>query len=105
MKAARVLRRDPRTKGKNPMSKWLLIFLVAMAGSAQAQNPWDLAKKAVGGSAAKEAEKRVNAQLLSESRKNQCSFKTDTAELAPGCDQRLRQLANGLIEAKKQLNS
>jgi len=37
-------------------------------------------------------------------RKNQCSFKTDSDELAPGCDNKLKKLANALVDAKKRLN-
>jgi OmpA-OmpF porin, OOP family len=72
---------------------------------ALAQNPFgDLAKKA--GQAGKgELEKRINAKLLSEGKKNQCSFKSGTDVLAPGCEQKLKNLAGQLIEAKKQLDS
>jgi len=45
----------------------------------------------------------VNAKLLSEARKNQCSFKTDSDELVPGCDKKLKSLANTLVEVKKRL--
>jgi OOP family OmpA-OmpF porin len=52
-----------------------------------------LAKKA-GDTATKagkdEVEKKVNAKLLADARKNQCSFKTDTDQLAPGCDEKLK---------------
>ena len=77
----------------------------AVPATAYAQNPFgDLAKKA--GQAGKgEMEKRINAKLLSEGKKNQCSFKSGTDVLAPGCDQKLRNLAGQLIEAKKQLDS
>jgi OOP family OmpA-OmpF porin len=40
------------------------------------------------------AVKEVNAKLLAEGRKNQCSFKTDSDELRPSCDQKLKKLAN-----------
>ncbi len=65
-----------------------------------------LVKKAggAGGTVARDkAAKEVNAKLLAEGRKNQCSFKTDTDQLEPGCDQKLKKLANALIEAKKRL--
>jgi OmpA-OmpF porin, OOP family len=67
-----------------------------------------IAKKAVksaGDTAAGEVLKKVNAKLLAEGRKNQCSFKTDSDELAPGCDAKLKKLANALVEAKKQLDT
>jgi OOP family OmpA-OmpF porin len=67
-----------------------------------------LAKKAgeqVSGAAKGEVEKKVNAKLLTDARKNQCSFKTDTDELAPGCDAKLKKLTNALVEAKKTLEA
>jgi outer membrane protein OmpA-like peptidoglycan-associated protein len=57
-----------------------------------------------GGVARDKAAKEVNAKLLAEGRKNQCSFKTDTDQLEPGCDQKLKKLANALVEAKKRLS-
>jgi len=69
------------------------------------QNPWDVAKKAAGSAATGQVEKEVNTRLLAEGRKNQCSFKTDTDQLSPGCDKKLKSLANTLIEAKKKLNT
>jgi len=65
-----------------------------------------LVKKAAGGvagGAREKATKEVNARLLAEGRKNQCSFKTDSDELAPGCDAKLRNLTSALVEAKKRL--
>ena len=49
--------------------------------------------------------KKVNAKLLAEGRKNQCSFKTDSDQLAPGCDAKLKKLTNALVDAKKQLDA
>jgi outer membrane protein OmpA-like peptidoglycan-associated protein len=65
-----------------------------------------LAKKAAGGAATgarDKAVKDVNAKLLAEGRKNQCSFKVDSDELIPGCDKKLKNLANTLVEVKKRL--
>ncbi len=72
---------------------------------APAQAPWDIAKKAAGKATTGKIEQEVNRRLLDEGRKNQCSFKTDTAELAPGCDSKMRKLANALVDAKKRLNA
>jgi OOP family OmpA-OmpF porin len=72
---------------------------------AAAAEPWDVAKKAAGKATTGKLEKELNARLLQESRKNQCSFKTDTAELAKGCDAKVRRLANALVDAKRRLNS
>jgi OmpA-OmpF porin, OOP family len=67
-----------------------------------------LAKKAVksaGDSAKGEVLKKVNTKLLAEGRKNQCSFKTDSDQLMPGCDAKLKKLANALVDVKKQLQN
>ena len=66
-----------------------------------------IAKKATGaaGDAAKgKVEKDVNAKLLAEGRKNQCSFKTDSDQLMPGCDAKLKKLADALVDVKKHLD-
>ena len=81
-----------------------LAVLALTASTAVAQTPWDAAKKAAGSATVGKLEKQVNKQLLEEGRKNQCSFKTDTAELEPGCDAKMKRLSNALIDAKKQLN-
>jgi OOP family OmpA-OmpF porin len=86
----------------------LLASLLAGAPAVAQMDLNGLAKKAGGAasSAAKgKAEKEVNAKLLAESRKNQCSFKSDSDQLAPGCDAKAKNLANALIEAKKQLQT
>ena len=79
------------------------------AGPAVAQiDLGGLAKKAgetATGAAKGEVEKKVNAKLLADARKNQCSFKTDTDQLAPGCDAKLKKLTAALVEAKKQLDA
>jgi OmpA-OmpF porin, OOP family len=82
------------------------VLLVAMGiPTARAQTPWDVAKKAAGASATGKLEKEVNRRLLDEARRNQCTFKTDTADLEPGCDAKARRLANALVDSKKKLNS
>src|SRR5262249_43870553 len=67
------------------------------------QNPWDVAKKAAGSAATGQVEKEVNKRLLEEGRKNQCSFKTDSDQLMPGCDSKIKKLADALVDAKKRL--
>ena len=93
----------------------MLIVSFALASPAIAQVSLDSLKKDVtkaAGDKAKtvakdEANKQVvskiNSRLLAESKKNQCSFKTDSDEFAAGCDAKLKKLANLLIDAKKQL--
>lgn len=60
----------------------------------------DVAKSATG-----KLETEVNTRLLDEARKNQCSFKSDSDALEPGCDGKAQKLANAIIDAKKKLSS
>jgi len=97
------------------MTKQLLLgsFLAASAlallvhePGARALDLGGLAGKAAnvaGNSARDKAIKDVNAKLLAEGRKNQCSFKTDSDELAPGCDAKLKKLTDALVKVKKNL--
>jgi outer membrane protein OmpA-like peptidoglycan-associated protein len=80
------------------------LLVLALAPAARAQQPWDVAKKAAGKATVGKLEKQLNARLLEEGRRNQCSFKTDTAELERGCDAKMKRLANALVDAKKKLN-
>jgi len=84
----------------------LAAALVALAPAlARAEDPWDLAKKGVGLSATGKLEKEINKRLLEEGHKNQCAFKSGTAELEKGCGPKADRLAKALIDAKKKLNS
>jgi OmpA-OmpF porin, OOP family len=66
----------------------------------------DAAKKSnLGKQASGKLEKEINTRLLDEGRKNQCSFKTDSDDLEPGCDGKAQKLANSIIDAKKKLVS
>jgi len=93
------------------MTRFAVITLVVLAcataaGPARAIDLSRLAGKAAGAAAGGARDKvatEVNAKLLAEGRKNQCSFKTDTDELMPGCDKKLKSLANTLVEVKKRL--
>ena len=81
-------------------------FTLGFSGAARAVDFGSLAGKAAsaGGNAARDkALKDVNAKLLAEGRKDQCSFKTDSDELAPGCDKKVKKLANTLVDVKKRL--
>ncbi len=82
----------------------LAVSLLALPGVASAQSPLDSIKKTAGDAGKAAVEKRVNTKLMDEGRKNQCSFKTGTAELDAGCDTKLKKLAAALIDAKKQLD-
>jgi OOP family OmpA-OmpF porin len=83
----------------------LTVSLLALPGVASAQGPLDAIKKTAGDAGKSAVEKRVNTKLMDEGRKNQCSFKTGTAELDAGCDAKLKKLASALIDAKKQLDA
>jgi outer membrane protein OmpA-like peptidoglycan-associated protein len=86
-----------------PQSFFAVVVLLGLPAFAQS-NPWDMAKSAAGKAATSKVEGKVNERLLEEGRKNQCSFKTDSDQLAPGCDQKLKKLVSALIDAKKDLN-
>jgi OmpA-OmpF porin, OOP family len=83
----------------------LAVLAAALPALAWAQSPWELGKKAAGGAAVGQLEKQINKRLLEESRKNQCSFKTDSDELEKGCDPKARRLANAMVEAKGRLEN
>ena len=89
------------------MRRTLLAVVLAtlLPAAAGAQNAWDIAKKAAGSATTGQLEKQINKRLLDESHKNQCSFKSGTAELEKGCDAKSQRLAKALIDAKKKLNS
>jgi outer membrane protein OmpA-like peptidoglycan-associated protein len=77
------------------------------ARPARALDLGGLAGKATGaaGNAARDkAVKDANSRLLAEGRKNQCSFKTDSDQLMPGCDAKIKKLADTLVDVKKHLN-
>ncbi len=85
------------------------VSLLAAPGVVLAQNPLDGFKKAAGKQVADktkaELEKKINSKLTQEASKNQCSFKSGTDVLEPGCDQKLKNLASALVDAKSQLDS
>jgi outer membrane protein OmpA-like peptidoglycan-associated protein len=85
-----------------------LLFAAAPA-DAQLGGLMDKAKGAATGAAASagkdKVEKDVNAKLMAEGRKNQCSFKTDSDQLMPGCDSKIKKLADALVDAKKMLQT
>lgn len=62
-------------------------------------------KSAAGKSLTGKLEKEINTRLMNDAKKNQCSFKTDSDQLEPGCDNKLKNLAGSLIDAKKKLTS
>jgi outer membrane protein OmpA-like peptidoglycan-associated protein len=83
------------------------LVLVALAGSARADDPLGGLRSKIDdkvkSSATGAVVDKINAKLLEEGRKNQCTFKTDSDVLEPGCDEKAKRLANLLIDMKKQL--
>jgi OOP family OmpA-OmpF porin len=84
-----------------------VLALLAFAGSARADDPLGAlrskAEDKAKGTANAAVVDKINTKLLEEGRKNQCSFKTDSDVLEPGCDAKAKRLANLLIDVKKQL--
>ncbi|RYZ37839.1 MAG: OmpA family protein, partial [Myxococcaceae bacterium] len=62
----------------------LSMSLLVLPGVASAQSALDALKKSAGDAGKGAVEKRVNTKLMDEGRKNQCSFKSGTAELDAG---------------------
>ena len=48
-------------------------------------------------------EKAINEKLLDESRKNQCTFKSGSDQFEGNCDDKVQNLFNALVDAKKKL--
>ena len=87
------------------MNRSSMLLVVLLPSLALAQSPFDTLSRAASDAGKGEVEKRVNDKLIQEARKNQCSFKSGTAELAPGCDAKLKKLSSALVDAKRQLDS
>ncbi len=96
-------------RGFNPLMAgvlWAALVVTTMAAPAHAFDLGGMANKGIDSVTGKTRDKAVvklNAKLLAEGRKNQCSFKSDSDELAPGCDKKVRKLANTLADVKKHL--
>jgi OOP family OmpA-OmpF porin len=102
--------RNQRAFGQSQFSVFLfsaaLVGVVSMARPAAALDLGGLAQKAAGGAANAGRDsvvKKVNAKLLAEGRKNQCSFKVDSDQFDGDCAKKLKNLANTLVDVKKQL--
>ncbi|PTL75651.1 OmpA family protein [Vitiosangium sp. GDMCC 1.1324] len=83
----------------------IALSLLAVPAVSLAQSPFDQLKKAASDTGKGTLEKKINAKLTDDARKNQCSFKSGTDVLEPGCDKKLKNLTNALVEAKKQLDA
>ena len=90
------------------MKKYFALSVLSLALSATASattSAWDAAKGIAGKGTIGPLEKQINKQLLEESRKNQCSFKSGSDELEAGCGDKAKRLGTALIDAKKKLNN
>jgi OmpA-OmpF porin, OOP family len=92
---------------KTGISVLMAVGLLLGAARAEAQlgGLIDKAKGAATSAGKDKVEKEVNDKLLAEGRKNQCSFKTDSDQLMPGCDAKIKKLADALVDAKKNLQT
>ncbi len=70
----------------------------AAAGAAEEKSRGALNKAGAGA-----LEKKINEKLLEDARQNQCSFKSGSDELEPGCDKKSKKLADVIIDVKKTL--
>ncbi|SRR6266702_4672418 len=93
------------------MKPILLVAAVVLTGASARAQILDQVKKtateqgtkAAKGTANQAIVDKVNKKLLDEGHKNQCAFKTDSDQLEPGCNQKLKNLTSALIDAKKAL--
>jgi OOP family OmpA-OmpF porin len=83
----------------------IAVSVALFAGVANAQFDLNAAKNMAGSAAKGKVEQDVNAKLTEEAKKNQCSFKSGTDQLEKGCDAKLKNLANSLVDAKKNLDT
>lgn len=65
----------------------------------------DKAKEKAASEGNKKIASQVNKKLLAEGQKNQCSFKSGSDELEPGCGTKSKKLAQVIIDVKKTLQS
>jgi OOP family OmpA-OmpF porin len=52
----------------------------------------------------RELEQKINDKLLAEAKKNQCAFKSGSDQFQGKCDDKVQNLFNALVDAKKTLN-
>ena len=100
----RIPRRNRTEEGARTPRLAVLAVAALVARAALAQQPRDVAKRAAGGAAVSKLQRELNRRLLDESRRNQCSFRSDSDVLEPGCDAKARRLARALVDAKKRLD-
>jgi outer membrane protein OmpA-like peptidoglycan-associated protein len=72
-------------------------------GKTAAGQTEEKARGAAKKAGAQKLENQVNEKLLDESRKNQCVFKSGTDQFEGNCDDKVQNLFNALVDAKKRL--
>jgi outer membrane protein OmpA-like peptidoglycan-associated protein len=73
------------------------------AGKTAAGQTEEKARGAAKKAGSQQLEKQINEKLLDEARKNQCAFKTGSDQFEGNCDDKVQNLFNALLDAKKRL--
>jgi OmpA-OmpF porin, OOP family len=74
------------------------------AGKSAAGQSEAKARGAAKKAGSQQLEKQINEKLLDEARKNQCAFKSGSDQFDGNCDDKVQNLFNALVDAKKKLN-
>ncbi|MGZ6124558.1 MAG: OmpA family protein [Myxococcales bacterium] len=74
------------------------------AGKGAAGQTEQKARGAAKKAGSQQLEKQINEKLLDEARNNQCAFKTGSDQFEGNCDDKVQNLFNALLDAKKKLN-
>jgi OOP family OmpA-OmpF porin len=74
------------------------------AGKSAAGQSEEKARGAAKKAGSAQLEKQINEKLLDEARKNQCAFKSGSDQFDGNCDDKVQNLFNSLVDAKKKLN-
>jgi OOP family OmpA-OmpF porin len=72
--------------------------------NALKQKAEDAARSKGKSAGTQQLENKVNDKLLDEARKNQCAFKSGSDQFEGKCDDKVQNLFNALVDAKKTLN-
>ncbi|HZR10238.1 MAG TPA: OmpA family protein [Myxococcales bacterium] len=73
------------------------------AGKNAASQSEAKARGAAKKAGSQQLEKQINEKLLDEARKNQCAFKSGSDQFEGNCDDKVQNLFNALVDAKKKL--
>ena len=73
------------------------------AGKGAASQSEQKARGAAKKAGSERLEKQINEKLLEDARKNQCAFKSGSDQFEGECDDKVQNLFNSLVDAKKRL--